>query len=279
MKKVLVTGANGYIGKHVIQNLLNQNCDVIACDVGFDNYPQGCKIVETDLFNEAVTFTTLCCPDICIHLAWQDGFVHNSDKHMLKLSDHFGLIEKLIKGGLKHITVMGSMHEIGYFEGAINENTYCNPMSMYGIAKNSLRQSVELLAKERDVVFQWLRGFYIYGDDQNSNSIFNKITNADAKGEKTFPFTTGKSKFDFIEIDEFAKQIVNASLQDKINGVINCCTGKPISLADKVEKYITDNNLKIKLAYGAYPDRPYDSPGIWGDSTKIERIMANKNEE
>ena len=46
-----------------------------------------------------------------------------------------------------------------------------------------------------------------------------------------------------------------------------------MTLAEKVESFIKENNFKIKLKYGAYPDRPYDSPGIWGDATKINEIM------
>ena len=72
-----------------------------------------------------------------------------------------------------------------------------------------------------------------------------------------------------------ANMIVAASVQEEINGIINVCTGKPMSLADRVEQFLRDKNYKIKLDYGAFPDRPYDSPGTWGDPTKINRILAN----
>jgi nucleoside-diphosphate-sugar epimerase len=76
-------------------------------------------------------------------------------------------------------------------------------------------------------------------------------------------------------VDELANMIVAASVQEEINGIINVCTGKPMSLADRVEQFLRDKNYKIKLDYGAFPDRPYDSPGTWGDPTKINRILAN----
>jgi len=59
------------------------------------------------------------------------------------------------------------------------------------------------------------------------------------------------------------------------DGINNACTGEPMSLAERVEAYIRDNNLDITLEYGAFPDRPYDSPGVWGDPTKIRRILAS----
>ncbi|MGH4139663.1 hypothetical protein [Clostridium sp.] len=54
----------------------------------------------------------------------------------------------MISGGLTHLSVMGKMHEIGYWEGPIDENSPTNPSSLCGIAKNSLRQAIELLAKD-----------------------------------------------------------------------------------------------------------------------------------
>ena len=65
-------------------------------------------------------------------------------------------------------------------------------------------------------------------------------------------------------------------LQDKVNGIINICSGKPEKLADRVERFIKENNYEIKLKYGAFPDREYDSKAVWGDDTKIRQIINNK---
>ena len=45
-------------------------------------------------------------------------------------------------------------------------------------------------------------------------------------------------------------------------------------MADKVEEFITEHGLKIRPEFGAFPDRPYDSPAVWGDATKINKIMG-----
>lgn len=96
-------------------------------------------------------------------------------------------------------------------------------------------------------------------------------------GETTFPFTTGKNKFDFSSVKDLAYMISCAVLQDEINGIINCCSGNPVSLAAQMEQFIKDNELNISLEYGAFPDRPYDSPGVWGNADKIKAIMASRN--
>lgn len=272
--KVLVTGAGGYIGRFVVKELCDKGADVIAADIKTDGIDGRAKLLRENIFSGSENiFQELGSPDICIHMAWRDGFVHNSAAHMGDLSAHYVFIKNMIEGGLKHLSVMGTMHEIGYYEGAIDENTPCNPISMYGIAKDALRRSTILLAKQSNICLQWLRAFYIYGDDKRNNSIFSKLTIAAEQGKKTFPFTTGKNKYDFISVEELAKQIAAASMQTETDGIINCCTGQPISLAEKVESFIKEHGFDIKLEYGAFPDRPYDSPAEWGDAGKIDKIM------
>ncbi|NEW66171.1 dTDP-4-dehydrorhamnose reductase [Granulicatella sp. zg-84] len=273
-KKVLVTGANGYLGRHVVKALLDKGHDVYASDLRFDDIDDRAKKCDVQLFsrNEHI-YDELDRPDIVIHLAWRNGFIHNADTHIADLYDHYIFLKHLIDGGLPRLSVMGTMHEVGYFEGAIKEDTPTNPISLYGIAKNSLRQMLNV-AKKDTVDVTWLRAYYILGDDLKNNSVFSKLTQKAMEGAKEFPFTSGKNKYDFISVTELANQIAEASLQNEVLGVINCCTGNPVSLADKVEEYIAENNLDIKLQYGAFPDREYDSSGVWGDPTKINRIMS-----
>lgn len=279
--RYLVTGANGYIGSHIVKLLLNHGHEVYAADVNYQNVDERAICLKTNIFSgEEDIFDMMFRPDVCIHLAWRNGFVHNSETHIQELPNHFTFVKNMLQGGCKHMVVMGSMHEVGYWEGAIDENTPTNPKSLYGIAKNTLRQiCLELAAGKTDVCMQWIRGFYILGDDLKNNSIFSKILKADMEGKETFPFTSGKNQYDFIKVDELARQIVAVAEQTEVNGVINCCTGKPHSLAEEVEAFIKEHKLNIKLEYGAYPDRPYDSPGIWGNPNKINKILAgNKGE-
>lgn len=275
--KILVTGANGYIGSKVVKQLCDDEVEVIATDIKDSNVDKRATFIGGNFFeNKEDWYSYFGKPDVCLHLAWRDGFIHNSDKHMLDLSSHYRFLTNLILNGLKHIAIMGTMHEVGYHEGAVDENTPCNPLSQYGIAKNALRKSMELYCSQHDCKFQWLRGFYIFGDDAYGNSIFCKIRKAVSEGKNTFPFTSGKNKYDFIHVDDLAKEISMAVRQDKILGIINICSGKPASLGDQVEWYIKKNNLPISLEYGKYPDRSYDSPCIYGDDKKIKSIMEEK---
>lgn len=275
MSKILVTGANGYIGRHVVTSLLDKGCDVIACDIRTDEVDSRAICQQFNLFDlpQGNIYELLGSPDVCLHMAWRNGFVHSSHTHMGDVSAHYNFMTKMIDGGLKHLAVMGTMHEVGYWEGAIDENTPCNPISMYGIAKDALRRAMMLYVNQNNCILQWLRCFYILGDDKRNNSVFCKILQAAESGQKTFPFTSGKNKYDFIKVDDLANLISIIINQKEITGIINCCSGKPVSLGEQAELFIKEHNLNIALDYGAFPDRTYDSPIIYGDNTKIQNLQ------
>ena len=276
MKKILVTGAAGYIGRHVVKTALDMGYPVIASDFAFKGVDERAEFCDVPLFSgDKNIWQALGAPDVCIHLAWRDGFRHNASSHMKDLSSHVVFLNNLAKGGLPMLTVMGTMHEVGYWEGPITADTPCAPQSQYGIAKNALRQSLLLSLPDTGCLLHWLRAYYITGDEAHGSSIFAKITQAELDGKETFPFTSGQNRYDFIDVDRLAQMIVAASVQDQVNGIINVCNGQPRTLADRVEQFLRDKHYKIRLDYGAYPDRPYDSPGVWGDPARINEILRS----
>lgn len=88
------------------------------------------------------------------------------------LSAHYRFLTGLIDGGLPQLAVMGTMHEVGYWNGAIDEHTPCNPISLYGIAKDALRRSMIQYTQSKGCILQWLRCYYVVGDDKKNHSIF-----------------------------------------------------------------------------------------------------------
>lgn len=272
--RVVITGANGYIGRHVVKALLHRDVDVLAWDRQVDNVPTGAQILQGDILEAS----ELPKGDVLLHLAWQDNFRHNSPSHALQLSRHFDFIRRMVLGGVSQVAVAGTVHEVGYHEGMVTESTPCHPSTLYAIAKDTLRRLIEtwLESEQPKCVFQWLRMFYLYGDDGANHSVFTHLLKAAREQKHEFPFVSGTREFDFLEINECANMIAATVCQRDVTGVIHCCSGHPQRLLDRARAFIQENGLNIHLQVGAYPDRPYDSPCIYGDATKIRAILGRE---
>lgn len=267
--KIAITGANGFIGRRVIEQLIKEGHQIVAFILPEElPHPliESSIIVKTNIFSleqgELNDYLSGC--DVLLHLAWKSGFNHHAPSHINDVLEHYHFIYKAVQANVPFISVAGTMHEIGYHVGPVNKNTPCNPINPYGIAKNFLRQVIADMAVKSNFHFQWLRFYYITGDDAFNNSIFSKILDAEKRGEETFPLNSGEMLYDFIDVHELSTQISKRITSGEA-GVFNCSSGKPVSLRTKVESFIKDNHLRIKPQYNVFPARAYDSMAIWGE--------------
>ena len=82
--------------------------------------------------------------------------------------------------------------------------------------------------------------------------MIDKINEVDLKGDedRDLEEILLEDKEDtFIEYDDFCNQVSKTIQQDSVNGIINICSGRPERLADRVERFIKDNDLNIHLVY------------------------------
>lgn len=278
--KFVITGVTGYIGSHVARAAKKMFPSIrivgyarnIKSTEASDFEIRNIDVISERGINDIVSI--MDSDDILIHCAWENGFNHSSDKHLSNLYGHYRLLDNLAKAGVQNINVLGTMHEIGYAEGKVSEDIYCQPVNKYGIAKNTLRQLLFNVVPQKNNYLKWLRLFYITGDDKNNQSVFTKLIEAAERGDKTFPVVEGNNYLDFIDVEEIARRIILISAQRRITGVINVCSGEPVKFCDYIIKFINDNKLNIKPIFGAYPSREGESPCIYGDTEKQKRAMT-----
>lgn len=276
MSRFLVTGAGGYIGTHVVRALLESGDDVVAVHRGNKQIDPRAEPWVGDFADlDPAALKAMGPIDAVLHLAWSDGFSHDAASHFNHLAAHFNFVNATLEAGIKQFVGFGTMHEVGYWEGMIDQDTPNAPRSLYGIAKNALREATKLQVTKAGAIFQWLRAYYILGDDLRNKSLFSKILGWESEGRETFPFNSGLNKYDFIDVADLAYQIACVARQTEVQGIIDCCSGEPVALRDKVEAFIAEKRLKIRPEYGAFPDRAYDSPQVWGSAEKITTILAS----
>ncbi len=279
--KVLVTGVTGGIGELIAKELLKRGITVIGTSrdaekaKASDIYDQITYIpydfnspLNTDLF------THFHKPDLLIHPAWEKlNEFKNQDHVTIYLENHKKFIASLIENGLKSFSGVGTCYECGLHEGILDEECTSPPTLPYAEAKNLLRQYAAELCAKHKVTYKWIRMFYVFGEVKGRKNLYTLLNEAIKNKDEIFNMSGGEQVRDFSTPREYAEKIVKISLQDKVNGIINCCSGKPVKLKDFVTEFLSKNNYKIKLNLGHYPYPDYEPMATWGSLEKLNKIL------
>ena len=283
--KVLVTGATGFIGNYVVKELLKHNHLVIASSANASKAQQAewyedvsYRPFDLANFDDSLNYYDFFDqPDLMIHLAWEGLPNYKSSFHEeINLPRHFAFLTNLIVNGLPDLTVTGTCFEYGMQEGCLNESMPTFPSNSYGRAKDNLRNELQLLELNIPFVFKWVRLFYMYGKGQNPNSLLSQLDTALENGDTVFNMSGGEQVRDFLPVETVAENIVKIALQKKVTGVINCCSGEPVTVKTFVENYLAKRDTKITLNLGFYPYPDYEPMRFWGDITKLKKIIDNE---
>lgn len=285
--KILVTGATGFIGNHLINKLLeNGKYEIIATSRNIEKAKKikwfsKVKYIQYDFENNSDVnlYNFFDQPDKMIHLAWDTLPSYNGLIHIENfLFNNYRFIKNIVKNGLKDVIITGTCFEYGIVNGCLNENLETKPSNSYGIAKDSLRKFIIELKKNIDFDYKWIRLFYMYGEGQSEKSLIYLLDKAIKNGDKEFNMSGGEQLRDFLHIEDVVKNIILISDQNNyVNEAINCCNGKPISVRKLVEDYLSEKNYKIKLNLGFYPYLSYEAMAFWGNDLKLNNIKKGQN--
>ncbi len=281
--KILVTGATGFLGNHVINKLTNQNCEIIATSIDSHeiaskfNWYSKVRYVQADLNNSNNNYFDLFNnPDSLIHLSWE-GLPNFGEMYHIErnLFSNYLFIKNMIELGLKNVLVSGTCFEYGIQEGCLIEDMDTIPSNPYGLAKDSLRKFLEELKKTVDFNFTWLRLFYLYGIGQSPNSLLSQLQTAIDNKDNVFNMSPGDQIRDFINVEEVADIISKLSLKRLDSGIVNCCSGNPITVTEFVKNYLKSAGYEMKLNLGHYPYSLFEPMAFWGDRSKLDSILRH----
>ena len=267
-KKVIVSGATGFIGQHLIPILLKDGYEVLAISrnqkrAEFLPWFKDVKFVSYD-FHSDQQITEVEGFRGLIHLAWQDLPNYDSSVHLKKnLPCSYRFIDSLIDKGVNQVLIAGTCFEYGLKSGAISSSSTTEPTTQYAIAKDTLRKKLTLLSFKKDFNLQWARIFYMFGKGQNSNSIISQLDFAIKNNQKVFHMSGGEQLRDYLPVEKASEKLSNLYKSGN-KGIFNICSGKPISIRNLVESYIEKKNSNIIPKYGYYPYSVYEPMQFWG---------------
>jgi dTDP-6-deoxy-L-talose 4-dehydrogenase (NAD+) len=281
--RILVTGATGFIGRHVVNYLfsLKKHEIITTAAEGKEEAESLCPVLKNTIYisknindKEDNYYSFFKNPDCVIHLSWEGLPNYNELFHIERnLPANFYFIKNMIQNGLSDITVAGTCFEYGLQDGCLNEEMPAAPVTVYGLAKDTLRKFVELLHSTYNFNLKWARFFYLYGHGQGKKTLWGQLEEAAKNNQKEFNMSFGEQLRDYISIECAEEYISRIALQNEITGIINCCSGKPISVRRFVENFFNERGIDMKLNCGYYPYPEFEPLAFWGDTKKLEKII------
>lgn len=283
---VLVTGATGFLGNLVIEQLLNDGIEVVATSRSkekaqlFQWYSKVTYIpfdINSTTHFQGNLFHHFHSPTQLIHLAWEGLPNYNALSHFeTNLYSSYYFLKRLIGEGLSDLTITGTCLEYGMQEGCLSETTPTNPSNPYAIAKDTLCKMLQTISLSNTINLKWLRLFYMYGKGQAPTSLFSQLETAIARNDNTFNMSGGEQTRDFLPVEKVVEIIVQLTFLNTNAGVVNCCSGKPQKVKDFVTQMINERSSSIKLNLGYYPYTSYEPMCFWGDTTKLNTLLLSR---
>ena len=275
--KVAVTGATGFVGRHVVARLLDQGHEVVASARDIERartmaWFGSVEFVACDLHADHRPLLRTGA-EALIHLAWPGLPDYKGWFHVGRnLPADLAFLETAIDAGCAHLIVAGTCLEYGMQFGPLSEDLETRPTTPYGFAKDTLRKALQLLQKERPFTLQWMRLFYLYGEGQNPRSLLAQLDAAIDAGDAVFDMSKGDQLRDYSPIEDVAADIVLALENPQCDGVLNCCSGAPTSVIDLVDRHCRDRGTDIRLNRGHYPYPDYEPLAFWGTPSRLDSL-------
>ena len=270
--KVILTGATGFVGRHVAKELERQDIKYVSVQRGMaiDG-----KAVQMDLLgtNELEALFKKIKPTHLIHVAWyaEHGKYWDSELNLQWVLATKRLVDAFCSSGGQHVVITGTCAEYDWSHGyCVEDATPLKPRSLYGICKDTTRRIIELTVNKHGVSMSWARVFFPYGLGEASERLIPSLFRA-FKGEIS-PFGVNASSYrDLIHVEDAARAVL-ACAQSRYVGAINICSGKPVQISEVVRSVARINKCDPEIILKLAPKNQEANRFLVGENKKLETL-------
>ena len=278
MKKVLVTGATGFIGRHCLPVLINRGYEVHAVSSRMpERFSSEICWHRANLLdmNQISVLLSEVQPNYMLHFAWyvEPGRLTTADENFLWIQASLELLRQFYKQEGVRIVMAGSCFEYNWSYGYCSEFiTPRVPDTFYGKCKNGLQNLLEAFSEQTGVSSSWGRIFFVYGPYENPMRLVSSVIISLLKAEPAH-CSHGNQIRDYLFVKDVALAFVDL-LESNVQGPVNIASGHPISLRKIVSKLGRWLNGEHLIKWGAVPSPPNEASLVVANVNRLSEEVG-----
>lgn len=278
--RLLVTGATGFVGSHVVRAALGRGHEVVAVvrsrarAAALGGGP-GLRLVEADLIDGE----TMCraaagaSADVALHLAWTIGPDYfDSPASLACVEGSLALLRGLIDTGCPRVVFAGTHLELAASDHDMDEASPVAPRGLYAVCKDALRRIADARLALLDTSFAWARLFNLYGPGQPEWALVSSVVRHLLDGRRC-PLTHGEQQRAFLHVRDAADALLAVS-ESSVRGVVHVGSGEVVTVRGLAERIGAQLHRTELLAFGARAPSPGDAPRVVASTTRLREAVG-----
>jgi nucleoside-diphosphate-sugar epimerase len=271
-KRVLLTGATGFVGTHCMPELLARGYEVHAVTSRPVPNTAGAQWHRADLCDAGQTGALLerVRPTHLLHLAWYavHGHYWQAMENLDWVRASLGLLRAFIANGGRRATFVGTCAEYDWSDGCCSEETTAlRPQALYGVSKHALHLILEEVCRQTGLSSAWGRVFFLYGPGEQPGRLVPLVIRSLLRGQPV-TLSTGEQKRDYLYVADVAAGLV-AVLDSALRGPVNIGSGNAVSVREIADRIAAKLGRAELVAFGPRATAQEEAALVVADATRL----------